>query len=242
MNEAGISVIIIEDEQPARELLIDYIIKRKELRIDDIAKNGEEALQKLSKNRYDIIFLDIALPLMSGIEVLESIDYSPYVIFTSAYDHYAIRAFELGAVDYLLKPYTFERFNQAINKALVNLKDKVNLQRSLLSFGLSFKENNRHYIVAFDDLIFLSSNARHTIIHTADRDFETSQMLKELIAKLPDDTFVRIHKQYCVNLKYVSGLEYLIGGQYELTLKDPDITRLPVGQKFSPILKGKLKI
>lgn len=242
MNEAGISVIIVEDEQPARELLIDYIIKRKELRLDDIAKNGEEALQKLSHNNYDLVFLDIALPLMSGIEVIESIDYDPYIIFTSAYDHYAIRAFELGAVDYLLKPYTFERFNLAIERALVNLKDNVNLQRSLISFGLSFKEDNRHCIVAYDDIIFLSSKARHTVVHTAERDFESSQMLKEMVSKLPEDSFVRIHKQYCVNLKYVSGLEYLIGGQYELTLKDPGITRLPVGHRYSGVLKAKLKI
>ncbi len=237
-----ISAFIVEDEQPARELLIEYVLQRSELKLEGIAKNGEEALTKLSKNSYDLLFLDISLPLISGIEVLEKLNSFPYVIFTTAYDQYAIKAFDLGAVDYLLKPFSFERFDQAVDKALSIINDNQLNFKSPKSLGLSFKENSKHYIIAFDDIAYLSSNAKYTVIHTEGRDFETQQLLKDMGQKLPDSSFVRIHKQFIVNLEYVSRLEYTIGGQYEATLKDEESTKLPVGQKYAADLKRKLNI
>lgn len=242
MFDETMSVLIVEDEKPARDLLIDFLLRRDELKLSGMAANGKEALEMLLERHYDILFLDIALPVISGIELLEKIDYFPQVIFTSAYDKYAIRAFELGAVDYLLKPFTFERFNQAVEKVLAGNKNSADIINSIKSFGLSFREEGKHYIIAFDDILYLSSNARHTVIHTLERDFETSQLLKDICHKLPDGLFVRVHKRYCVNLKYVSKFEYMLGGQYEITLKDYDNTTLPVGKSFSSVLRDKLKI
>ena len=98
------SVFITEDMIHARDLLIAYIKTRPELELQGIAKNGEEALEELSRKNYDLLLLDINLPILSGIEVLEQLKKIPYIIFTTAYDKYAIRAFEFGAIDYLLKP------------------------------------------------------------------------------------------------------------------------------------------
>ncbi|MDY6935248.1 MAG: LytTR family DNA-binding domain-containing protein [Spirochaetota bacterium] len=237
----NISVVLAEDEQPARELLIKYILDRPELTLEDIARNGEEALELLSSKWYDLLFLDINLPILSGIEVIERLDYSPYVIFTTAYDKYAIKAFDIGAIDYLLKPFDKKRFNQAVDKAISIIKDKktFNLPHKL---GLYFKENENHYILPFDEIIYLSSHASHTIVNTEERSFETAQLLKEIGKKLPENLFVRIHKQYIVNLQFVSHIQYVIGGQYMVYLKDENETTLPVGRKFATTFKEKLKI
>ncbi len=237
-----ISAFIVEDEQPARELLIEYVLLREELKLEGMAQNGEDAVQKLLKKNYDLLFLDISLPVISGIEVLDKLDSFPYVIFTTAFDQYAIKAFDLGAVDYLLKPFTLDRFNQAVDKALSIIKGEKPYFDSPKSLGLSFKENNKHYIIAFDDIVYLSSNAKQTVVHTEMRDFETQQLLKDLGIKLPEDHFIRIHKQFIVNLSYVSRMEYTIGGQYEATLKDDEMTKLPVGVKYAPDMKKKLNI
>ena len=245
MNQESYSVLIIEDELPARELLIEFLLHRPELKLDGIAKNGDEALQKLIENDYDIIFLDISLPAMSGIEILERLDFKPNVIFTTAFDKYALRAFDLGAVDYLLKPFTFKRFNQAVDKVILSINTSKNQKSESDSpeiTGLSFKEDNKHHIVDYDEIIYLTSKARHTIIHTDDQVFEASKLLKDLVEKLPTDRFLRVHKQHCINLKYAFRLEHLPGGLCKITLKDNKNTMLPVGKKYAPELKERLRI
>ncbi len=245
MSQENFSVLIIEDELPARELLIEFLLHRPELKLDGIAKNGDEALQKLSEKEYDIIFLDISLPVMSGIELLERLDFKPNVIFTTAFDKYALRAFDLGAIDYLLKPFTFKRFNQAVDKVILSintLKNNKNESDSPEIMGLSFKEDNKHHIIGYDDIVYLTSKARHTIVHTDDQVFEASKLLKDLVDKLPADRFLRIHKQHCINLKYAFRLESIPGGLYELMLKDNKNTMLPVGKKYAPELKERLRI
>ncbi len=239
---ALITVFIAEDRQSSMELLMDYLMDRPELKLEGIAKNGEEALQKLSDNDYDLLFLDINLPIMSGIEVLKKLDVIPYVIFTTSYDKYAIKAFELGAVDYLLKPFSVERFNLAVDKAVAAIRDEKVRLDTPKKLGLSFKEGAKHYIIAYTDIVYFSSNARNTIIHTEGRDFETLTLLKDMVEKISKDIFIRIHKQFIVNLAYVATLEYMQGGQYEVTLKDEERTKLPVGQKFASDLKKKLTI
>jgi YesN/AraC family two-component response regulator len=130
-NKRVFSVFIAEDEYPARKLLTDFIANRPELKLNGIAKNGKEALQMLASHSsseepvYDLLLFDIHLPIISGIEVLEKIEKIPYIIFITAYSQYALRAFEIGAIDFILKPFEFKRFNQAIDKFLVFIKYNV---------------------------------------------------------------------------------------------------------------------
>ncbi len=243
MNDfENIPVCIAEDEHPARDLLTEYIIMRPELKLTGIARNGEEALQKLCEGRYGLLFLDIHLPILNGIEVLEQLPECPYTIFTTAYDEYAIKAFEIGAVDYLLKPFSKERFDKAVDRALTVIRNNEPHFRSPQELGLSFKEKGNHYLVAYKDIIYLSSHGRHTIVHTEGKCFETAQQLKDITQRLPANHFFRIHKQFIVNLPYVSHLQYHIGGQYLVYLKDEEKTTLPVGRLFAPPLKEKLGI
>jgi DNA-binding LytR/AlgR family response regulator len=236
------SVIIAEDELPARELLIDYLLTRPELKLCGVARNGEEALRKLTDEEFDLLLLDIQLPVFSGLEVLERLDDIPYVIFTTAYDQYAIRAFDFGAIDYLLKPFSLDRFNQSIDRFLAEKADNKPCAIRPHDFGLSFKENGKHYLVSYQDILYISSHAKHTVIHTEDKDFETSCILKEIELKLPADIFFRVHKQHILNIGFVSNIEYNIGGQYIAFLKDKDESSIPIGRLYAPALKERLKI
>jgi DNA-binding LytR/AlgR family response regulator len=240
MQDDVFTVFIAEDEQPARDLLLDYIFKREELKMEGWSKDGEETYNKLREKDYDLTFLDINMPKMSGIEVLEKLKNPPYVIFTTAYDEYAIKAFEFGAIDYLLKPFSQERFNSAVDKAISIIRNKGTYPNALTKLGLSFKEDENHYLIGYNDIIYISSQGRHSFIHTRTKVFETVRSLKEINRKLPPDLFVRIHKQNIVNLNFISHVQYLIGGQYAAFLKDAAKTTLTIGRMYVPALREKL--
>lgn len=241
-DERTYSVLIAEDEVPARELLLDYILAWPELRLSGIARNGEDALKKLSGGSYDLALMDIHLPLMTGIEVLERLDAMPYLIFTTAYDRYAVRAFEVGAVDYLLKPITVERFNQSIKKFLQIRSAARSRPPAGTEAGFAVRDHGKHYIVPYQDIVSVTSHGKSSVIHTVSEDIEAPLILKEFEEKAPPELFARIHKQHVVNLRYVAALEYYIGGQYIAFLKDDDESTLPVGKKYAPLLKARFNL
>ncbi len=234
------TVFIAEDMEYARKLLINYLSKWNELQLEGISENGKEALKQLSSKSYDLLLLDVELPVMSGLEVLEKLDKVPYIIFTTAYDSYSIKAFEVGAVDYLVKPISQERFDQAIERFLHRKKSNDLSYGLIKNTSLLFKEQRKQRIVSYDDILFLSSAGKQTIIHTEEKGFKASNIIKELEEKLPANIFTRIHKQYIVNLKYVEKLEHDTGWQYRVILKDPNETVLPVGKDYVSLLKEKI--
>lgn len=236
------SVLIAEDMTPARQLMEKYVSLRNELELIGTAKNGGETLQKLQSRKYDLLLLDIHLPVMSGIEVLEKLKNYPYVIFTTAYDKYAIKAFDIGAIDYMLKPIAVDRFHKAIDRFLDFKKDNIEYKPRLKQYGLSFMEKGKHYFVSFNDIIYLSSHGKHTVIHTEERDFEPASLIKDIEKKLDAEMFHRIHKQYVINMHYVACLEYNQGGKYNITLKDDDESLLPVGRTYAAGFKEKLEL
>lgn len=236
------SVIIVEDEHPARELLVDYILTRPELRLAVIARTGDDALRDLSSRQFDLVFMDIHLPKISGIEVLERLDAIPYLIFTTAHDVYASRAFEFGAVDYLLKPYTLERFNRAIDKFITMRRIGTRGSGPMTDAGLTIKEQGRHYILPYQDIVYCSSHGKNTVIHTRGKDFTAPVMLGEIENRLPDNIFMRIHKQFLLNVRYLSSLEYFIGGQYIAFLNNSDENTLPIGRKYAALVKERLRL
>ena len=237
-----IQVFIAEDMHPARELLIEYIIERKELQLAGIGKTGNETVKKLSELNIGLLFLDINFPDISGIDVLKKIKKHPYIVFTTSYDKYAIKAFEIGAVDYLLKPFSQERFNAAVDKVLQKIKNNDVSNLNTQTFAFSFKEKGVNHIIPFDEIIFFSSEGRRSIIHTEDTSYTTSDLLKNVEKQLPHNLFSRIHKQYVVNIKYISRVEYLIGGQFVIYIKYDEEMSLPVGRTYALALKEKLGI
>ncbi|MCP4131783.1 MAG: response regulator transcription factor [bacterium] len=232
-NKEPYSVIIVEDEEPAIVVLTDFIEKRPELEIAHIATDGDEALEKLTQEKYDLLFLDIQLPFLSGIEVVDQLEDIPYVIFSTAYDKYAIKAFDVGAVDYLLKPFTRERFNEAVDKFLKAKRENKRYAYTPKNFSLSFKQDKQQCLVAYQDIIYISSSGKNTVIHTEDRDFETPTLLKDLEEKLPENIFLRVHKQYIVNRSFITRIRSEGGGYHMVVLNDEDQSPIPVGRAYA---------
>ncbi|MBN1496398.1 MAG: response regulator transcription factor [Spirochaetes bacterium] len=236
------TVFIAEDEVPARELLVDYIMARPELKLAGIARDGEDAREKLSSSFYDVVFMDIRLPHLSGIEVIQGLKKIPYLIFTTAYEQYAVRAFELEASDYLLKPFSAERFNRAVDKFLHMCVSAGRHEAAVSCSGFALRERGRHCIVPYNDIMYVSSNGKNSIIHTVDEEIETSVILKDVEDRVPADLFMRIHKQHIVNIRYIAAVQYYIGGQYFAYLSDADESPIPVGKKYASLLKVRLNL
>ncbi|MBN2079745.1 MAG: response regulator transcription factor [Spirochaetes bacterium] len=235
-------VLIAEDEAPARELITDYLLTRPELRLAGIVRSGDEALRELNSREFDLVFMDIHLPCMSGIEVLERLQRAPYVVFTTAYDRYALQAFDLGVVDYLLKPFSAERFDRAVDRFLYSRKaEELNPHHGPDAL-LNFREGGRRHILPCRDIMYVTSHGRKSIIHTGVDDIEISMLLKQIEARVPSETFTRVHKRYLVNIHHIGALEYYIGGQYLLFLKNNDETPIPVGKKYASLLKARLNM
>ncbi|MBL8020909.1 MAG: response regulator transcription factor [Leptospirales bacterium] len=224
---------VIEDEPPARELLFRLIERRKDLKLLGWAGDANAALNYLKMSPADLIFLDVHLPGMSGFEFLEALGLCPPVVFTTAGTGHAVPAFTYGAVDFLLKPFTEERFDMAVNRVIQSASKSATTNP-----GLAIREDENHYLIPFNDIIYLSSAGKASAIHTTDRDFETQKLLKDLEARMPEG-FLRIHKQFIVNLAFVSHIRYRVGGGYTAFLKDSDETSLPVGRQFAAALKTR---
>ena len=238
-EETILKVLIVEDMIDARDLLCHYSEAHPNLSVTAVARTGEEALNLIHHGSFDLVLLDINLPILSGIEVVERLDQLPYIIFTTAYDSYAMRAFEIGAIDYLLKPIDRERFDRAIDRALKFKEGEEKSSPAPARYGLTFREKRKSCIVPFDDIIYLSASAKHCIIHTEKKDFEASSMLKEIETKLPQESFQRIHKGYIVNIHHIRTIIHDRGSQYTLYINDSDDTSLPVGRTYLSRLKKK---
>ena len=242
INKKIYTVFIIEDEFPARKLLISYLENRSEFELSGIASSGKEAIDKLFNISPDLLLVDIHLPDLSGIEILERLKKNPYVIFTTAYDKYAVKAFDIGALDYLLKPISKDRFDNALDRFIKEKNKKKNIYDTLQHSAFSFKENREHYLIAYIDIVYFTSSGKHTVIHTIDRDFEISQLLGAIEEILPKEIFTRIHKRFMVNKHFISHLQYNAGGQYNLYLKDDEENVLPIGRSYLQYLKEDSKI
>lgn len=245
MESAPYSVLIIEDEYPARMLMIDYVMNCPELKLAGIAESGDKAETLLNDKKFDLVFMDINLPVLNGMEILRSNrSKSTFFIITTAYSEHAVEAFDLDATDYLLKPFSFERFRKSVEKALRFLQDsKVNISNENTNqIHLKIQSDSAVFLLAFPDIQFISANNKSCVIHTAQKDFETPKLLKEIEEKLPNSQFIRIHKGFLVNLSYVASLRYDKGGSYTIQLKNEDETTLPVGRSYAQSLKEALKL
>jgi DNA-binding LytR/AlgR family response regulator len=233
-------VLIVEDFEDQRNELVRLLSFRTECKCIDTAADGEEAYHKLSINKYDLALIDINLPVLSGVEVLEKLDKRPFFIFTTAYDSYTIKAFEIGAIDYLLKPIMEDRLNVALDRAIDRIKNNK-IQSFPIKRCFTFKENRRQKIIPEEKIIFVSSSNKNVIIHTDEKDFFPALQLKDVESRLPGDIFTRIHKQHIVNLHFITGIKSDDGSQYIITLGDIDENILPVGKGYVISLKEKLR-
>ena len=230
-----LNCLIVDDEELARNLVENYINRVPHL--DVIGKCAEpmEAMQMLQEKSVDLMFLDIQMPGLTGIEFLKTLSQKPLIIFTTAYKEYALDGFELDVVDYLLKPFRFERFLQAINKAGKILKKDSNETTSIASISKTEKEDNkRDYILVksnfkvfrffYKDIIYIESMKEYVAFHTSEGRTLSLGSLKKLEQDLPTDQFMRIHKSYIANISYIAALE---GNMVHLEKK-----KLPIGASY----------
>ena len=224
-------VIIVDDEPLALDVMETYIDKLPSLELVARCENAIQAFDILSKEEVDIMFLDIQMPQLTGIDFLKSLSNPPLVIFTTAYPNYAIEGYELNVIDYLLKPISFERFMKAVNKAMAQLElqnDAVatsNDSESTEEADFIFVKADKKLIkINYADILYIEGLKDYVIIKMPTSRVITLQTMKSLEAKLPSGIFKRIHRSYIVNLDKISAV---IGNMVEVEKK-----HLPIGKNY----------
>jgi DNA-binding LytR/AlgR family response regulator len=228
-----INCIIVDDEPIARDILKSYTELVPELNLLKSCISAAEAYECLYQHQVDLVFLDIQMPVITGMEFLRSLRNPPLIIFTTAYSNYAVEGFELNSVDYLLKPVTFERFYQAIQKVT---------ERMALRMATVTKENPDYIFIKQDSKLVRVNHDQIDYIR-AERDFCSiyigeKRMLASLHMKLLEDllpgTFLRVHRSFIVNLKKVQAIK---GNTIELGKEE-----VPIGANYRDALMIKLKL
>ena len=199
-----INCIIVEDEPLALQRTKEYVLKIPFLNLRATFDNALDALAFLKANKVDLIFLDINLGEMSGIGLLETSAITSQVILTTAYQEYALKGFDLKVADYLLKPFTFERFVQAVDRASANLPKKQTVTPNSFIF---VKTENRLEKVFLREIIFIEGMRDYRKIHTAQKRIMTLQTFSEFERQIPPHIVCRVHKSYMVSLAKIDSIE-----------------------------------
>jgi two-component system response regulator LytT len=214
-----IKCIIIEDEPAARENLQRYIIQCPELELSGSFEDPFSAQIFMDQHTVDIIFLDINLPGMSGISFLRTLIKPPLIIITTAYAQYAVEGFDLEVIDYLLKPFSFERFYKSVNKAKERLIPKSGNSSSQ---KITVKADKRIYQIDLDDLLYIESCGDYTTVCCTDKKLITHETLKSWEEKLKGHSFQKIHRSIIINLQKIDHIEgnMAIAGKHKLLISD----------------------
>lgn len=223
----AIRCLIVDDEISAQEILSDYINECPELIIEGVCNNAIEANEKIQNSNIDLIFLDINMPKLSGMKFYKNLVNPPQVIFTTAYPQFAIEGFEVDAIDYLLKPFAFERFLKAINKAGDVLKASEKAQTGHITL-VSNKQTHR---VDIRNIILIQALGDYVVVQLSDKKLTVHDTLGKMLSKLPEDMFIQTHKSFIVSLNKI---DYIEGN----TIKSKNF-EIPIGQKFKKEVMNK---
>ncbi|MBN1924293.1 MAG: response regulator transcription factor [Prolixibacteraceae bacterium] len=231
---------IIDDEFPARSLLKDYISKFPHLELTGSFKSPLEALPALQSGKVDLVFLDIQMPEISGMDFLKAFHLKDLmVIITSAYPQYALEGYELDVIDYLLKPFSFERFVQSVQKAGERMQKTGNSfdygdGASSLPRYIVVKADHKSYRVDTSQILFVEGLREYVAFHCIDQKLVSLNSLKNVLEVLPADAFMRVHKSFIVNRHQVKAL---YGNQLQLQHTSKTV---PIGQMYRDEVRGKL--
>jgi two-component system LytT family response regulator len=227
-----ITAIIIDDEKLAREIIKKYIKGFKQVEILDECSNGFEGIKAINEMKPDLVFLDIQMPKITGFEMLELLDEKPVIIFTTAYDQYALKAFEFSAIDYLLKPFSEERFHEAVEKAAERLSNKNKFVKDVtkLETHLAEKEEKlervvvksgaKISIVPVDKINYFEAQDDYVMLYTDEGKFLKQKTMKYFEDHLEPSDFIRIHRSYIVRLTKIKQLELFEKESYRAILTD----------------------
>lgn len=230
-----IKVIIVDDEPLAQDVLESHISNLDNLDLVAKCSNALEANQALKDHEVDIMFLDIQMPQITGIDLLKSLSNPPLVIFTTAYSDYALEGFELNAVDYLLKPISMDRLLKAVNKATEKLDYTSSLSQLESSDANSFffvKADKKLIKVNFNDILYIEGLKDYVILRQDGSRIITLQTMKSLEEKLPKNIFMRIHRSYIININKIKAL---MGNVVEIIEKG-QVKHIPIGKNYKDAL------
>ncbi|MEL6256259.1 MAG: LytTR family DNA-binding domain-containing protein [Bacteroidota bacterium] len=235
------SCLIVDDERPALKLLEAYIKKLPHLELKAACESGLEALAVLQQEEIDLFFLDIQMPELTGLELLRSLRKRPQVILTTAYRDFAVEGFELDVTDYLLKPFSFERFMQAVNRALALIqpieKPVPNSEIAVVSENkgqLFLRTNYKMEKVDPVQILYVKGEREYVSVHTAARKFLINQTLNKMEEELAGDRFMRVHRSYIINMDHV----HTIRGN-TLKLGEEEI---PIGASYKKKFFERIKL
>lgn len=225
---------IIDDEYLARKYIKDYVAKVPFLELYGDYNSPLKVMEPLQQGQVDLLFLDVQMPDISGMEFIRSLERKPYVILTTAYEEYALEGYELEVTDYLLKPFSFDRFLKAVNKVNTALQhrqsqpqgaENTETQTDFKEDYLIIRADRKYYKINYEDLIFVEGQKAYVTFHAVHGKRITAlASLKELEEKLPAKRFIRIHKSYIVSIKNIDALE---GNQLEVNGE-----KLPIGNFY----------
>lgn len=221
-----LKTIVVEDEPMALEVVIDYIQKVSALELIGTFRNGIEALSFLQSNEVELMFLDINMPDLTGMELAKSLNDPPMIIFTTAYSEYAIEGFNVMAVDYLLKPIEFVRFLKACNKAISMTQNKESYLTTDVGSTdnyLMVKSGTETHKVLFENILYIEGNGNYVTYYTENGKLMSLHTMKELELTLPK-AFIRVHKSYIINLSKLKSYE-----SHQIKIAD---SKIPLSQAY----------
>jgi len=242
--------LIIDDEKLARELLREYLAAFPQIEILAECAKGSEAVEKIDELKPDMIFLDVQMPGMNGFDVLDEIVHEPYVIFTTAYDQYAIKAFEKNAVDYLLKPLDQERFKLAVDRALQRKKmDAGNIEdllsgmhtlpaRTSYDSHIFVQKSEKLFNLPIEDIMYLEASGDYTVISTKNDQFVSSSGIGKLEEIMNPDKFIRVHRSTIINISFLKEIERHFNGG--MIVKMQNGKTFPVSRTYAKWIRRKV--
>lgn len=218
-----IRCIVIEDEPLALDVMVDFISQVPHLKLEKTCSDAISAMKILNETKIDLIFLDLHLPKLKGLDFLNTLQNPPMVIITTAYQEFALKSYDYNVLDYLLKPIEFSRFMVAVQKAFSNINKEIPPSQEIENDSLFFTVNKKKARVAFNSIIYIESQREIMKIVTETNTIQTRITIGELEKQLPD-SFLRIHRSYIVSkskINFVDAQEVEVGGKY-----------LPIGRSY----------
>ncbi len=208
-----LTVLIVDDEALARRLIREYLSSHRDIEILGECENGLDAVREIAELNPDLVFLDIQMPKLTGLDVLELTGRKAGVVFTTAYDQYALKAFDLHAVDYLLKPFSQARFDEALVQARRDFGSDPPALRQLIADAATpltrilIRDRHQVHVLPVEQVAYAQAQDDYVNIHSQGRDYLKTQSLTELAAQLDPMQFVRVHRSYLLNLAHLQKLE-----------------------------------
>lgn len=240
-------VIIIDDEPLARAMLEELLETETDIEIVASCNDGFEGLKAIQEHQPDLVFLDIQMPKITGFELVELLEHPPAIIFTTAYDEYALKAFEVNALDYLLKPFSRERLLKAIEKARLSDSRPAGekpggklMQLPEQSQRIVVKDGNNIKIIPLPDVLYIEAADDYAKVTTAEKYYLKHQRMAHFEAQLPPHQFVRIHRSFIVNVQHIHKVELYEKEQYCVVLRNG--SKLSVSRNGYGKLKAVLGI